>query len=251
MPSASQVSKLRTSTQPDRRKMTQARQTTSGKKAAVDDGNDQTASELSSQEEDINNIQEIELSLEHTPRSVNAMAAKSVNQSNIVASNKLEKSRRILVEDATSPKTPCDDMSCSRSDLQEEDFVCVPLSNLNKDAVTFNTKDQLLKRSLMMSELSNHQATDRLNDKVEGIRSMVMYAAKLEKNDSSMPGSMVHALREEGSSQEGDGAGASESQISMEFPQAKEEKAEAAKKLAAVGKTESMLSQSVANKKEM
>ena len=83
------------------------------------------------------------------------IAAKSINQSSVMPSNKLEKSRRLqLAEDqkGTSPavrtsslKTPCDDGdgsgSESRSDFQEEDFVCVPLSNLNKDAVTFNTKD--------------------------------------------------------------------------------------------------------------
>ena len=34
----------------------------------------------------------------------------------------------------------------------EEDFVCVPINNLNKDYVTFNSKEQLMKKSLMMSD---------------------------------------------------------------------------------------------------
>jgi len=144
-------------------------------------------------------------------------------------------------------RTPCDDEddgeqsgSQSRSDFQEEDFVCVPLSNLNKDAVTFNTKDQLLKKSLMMSEISNLQgATDRLNEKVEGIRSMVMYAAKLEKNDSSLRGSMVHKLRDDESS-----SNPGESHVSIEFPEkAKEQEPE----IKVTDKSEA----SQTNKKEM
>ena len=40
------------------------------------------------------------------------------------------------------------------SEEAEDDFVCVPLSNLNKDTMTFQNREMLMKKSLMLSEVS-------------------------------------------------------------------------------------------------
>lgn len=45
---------------------------------------------------------------------------------------------------------------------ESDDFVCVPLSNIDKHAM-FNNKEQLIKMSLMMSEVSQKNFDSNLN----------------------------------------------------------------------------------------
>lgn len=90
----------------------------------------------------------------------------------------------------TSPKSKSIEVSqsgSSRSDIEgkseecDDDFVCVPLSNLNKEKNAFNTREQLFKKSLMMSEMSNIGAAGAPSE-MKVLQSMVMYAHK----DSNM-----------------------------------------------------------------
>ena len=78
-----------------------------------------------------------------------------------------------IIEDLASPISPSliEDQSGS---IDDDDFVCVPLSNLNKDKATFNTRDQLLKKSLMMSEVSNVANVNKNDLKNIESRSMVL-----------------------------------------------------------------------------
>lgn len=95
------------------------------------------------------------------------------------ASTKVERKvlKAIDVSPAKSPSLDDNDESA------EEDFVCVPVSNLNKDYVTFNTKEQLMKKSLMMSDAEGvGKSNMSLKEKpVEVIKSLVLNLHKNEK----------------------------------------------------------------------
>ena len=87
------------------------------------------------------------------------------------------------------------------SEEAEDDFVCVPLSNLNKDTMTFQNREMLMKKSLMLSEVSglNDQKNDGNFDSNRGdgaIRSLVMFGGsqligRAGTQEPHLPGSMI------------------------------------------------------------
>ena len=138
-----------------------------------------------------------------------------------------------------SPLSPSEEIDDSGDDqsgsMDDDDFVCVPTSNLNKDKVTFNTRDQLLKKSLMMSEVSNvaggnNNVNAHKDIKAAETRSMILSSQqKLEKGKdvavNSIHGSMQIKLNKQLQQQSAsEDEGESESQISMDFPNQQEDK---------------------------
>ena len=115
----------------------------------------------------------------------------SLHQSNTYATNQ---------KHATNKKAKKRSGSAS-SEEAEDDFVCVPLSNLNKDTMTFQNREMLMKKSLMLSEVSglNDQKNDGNFDSNRGdgaIRSLVMFGGSQligrgGAQEPHLPGSMI------------------------------------------------------------
>ena len=81
-----------------------------------------------------------------------------------------------------------------RSDEEEgDDFMCVPLSNLDKDTMTFKKRELLMRESLMMSEVEQKVSARKGTSE---IRSMVFMAGNQkpveeEKSDSQSSQSQI------------------------------------------------------------
>jgi ATP-dependent helicase YprA (DUF1998 family) len=115
----------------------------------------------------------------------------SLHQSNTYATNQ---------KHTTNKKAKKRSGSAS-SEEAEDDFVCVPLSNLNKDTMTFQNREMLMKKSLMLSEVSglNDQKNDGNFDSNRGdgaIRSLVMFGGSQligrgGTQEPHLPGSMI------------------------------------------------------------
>lgn len=65
------------------------------------------------------------------------------------------------------------DLKPKGSDDEGDDYICVPLSNIDKDTMTFKNREQLLRESLMMSEVEQRVSA---RPGTSEIRSMVFMA---------------------------------------------------------------------------
>lgn len=164
----------------------------SAKKREIDDGNFESQPSSRGEEDAsgaIDDIDSIQLSIQEKSEPSSPAPAKQASparNSNQANSAKRVDRRKTVVEKA--------DSSEEDEDENDEDFICVPASNLNKESVTFYPQDKLIKMSLMMSEVSNHPQ-ERLNservsapsnfkkDKGEMLKRMTSMNEKVSGND--------------------------------------------------------------------
>ena len=161
------------------------------KKKNLDDSNQESDVDSADSFEEASDIEisveEVDLSERGSQRGI-----PSSHQSNTHATNQKHK---------TSKKAAKKRSGSASSEEPEDDFVCVPLSNLNKDTMTFQNREMLMKKSLMLSEVSglNDQKNDGNFDSNRGdgaIRSLVMFGGSQligrgGTQESHQPGSMI------------------------------------------------------------
>lgn len=164
----------------------------SKKKKNLDDSNQESdvdSADSFEEESDIEiSIEEVDLS----ELGSNQRGIPSLHQSNTYATNQKHN---------TNKKAAKKRSGSASSEEPEDDFVCVPLSNLNKDTMTFQNREMLMKKSLMLSEVSglNDQKNDGNFDSNRGdgaIRSLVMFGGSQligrgGAQEPHLPGSMI------------------------------------------------------------
>jgi hypothetical protein len=162
------------------------------KKKNLDDSNQESdvdSADSFEEESDIEiSIEEVDLS----ELGSNQRGIPSLHQSNTYATNQKHN---------TNKKAAKKRSGSASSEEPEDDFVCVPLSNLNKDTMTFQNREMLMKKSLMLSEVSglNDQKNDGNFDSNRGdgaIRSLVMFGGSQligrgGAQEPHLPGSMI------------------------------------------------------------